>query len=183
MKLVRAAWVALGVLALAFALWNAFEPAGWSSMSCGKIGELDEPGVRPGATCDDPVWSAYGVWPPVTLGVLLSAAPLVAVLVMRWWVSWIAIAALAGLTVYGLAHWTGFWGLLMVGGAPMTIAAIVIAASHLGVTAYRDHGTPDIADRPSGSATDDKGCAATDHPVSRPGAVEPSSGGSRCTCR
>ena len=104
MKLVRAAWVVLGVLALAFALWNAFEPAGWSSMSCGKIGELDEPGVRPGATCDDPVWSAYGVWPPVTLGVLLSAAPLVA-LVMRWWVSWNGRRRVWGRTVSAQVHW------------------------------------------------------------------------------
>lgn len=138
MKWVRTAWVVLGLVGVAFAVSMALESAGWSSMSCGKIGELDEPGARAGATCDDPVWSAYGVWPPVALGVLLSAAPLVAALVMRWWVSWLAIAALVGVTVYGVGHWDGFWGLLMVGGAPMTVAAIVIAATHLGVTAYRD---------------------------------------------
>ncbi|MFW0785119.1 hypothetical protein AAFP35_11395 [Gordonia sp. CPCC 206044] len=139
------AWLVLGVLGVAFAVWNAFEPAGWSSMSCGKTGELDEPGVRADATCDDPVWSAYGTWPPVTVAALLSAAPVVAALVMRFWVSWLAVVALAALTVYGVAHWTGFWGLLMVGGAPMTVAAMAIAAFHLGVKAYRDsrRGTPE----------------------------------------
>ncbi|WP_143412529.1 hypothetical protein [Gordonia lacunae] len=135
---VRVAWIVVAALGCAFAVWNAFEPAGWSSMSCGKFGELDEPGVRAGATCDDPVWFAYGAWPLVTLGALLSAPAVVAALMMRWWVSWLAVAALAALTVYGVAHWTGFWGLLMVGGAPMTVAAIVIAGIHLGVTAYND---------------------------------------------
>lgn len=135
---VRVAWIGLAALGVVFAVWNAFEPAGWSSMSCGKSGELGEHGVRAGAVCDDPVWFAYGVWPLVTLGALLSAAPLVAALVMRWWVSWLAIVALAGLTAYGVAHWTGFWGLLMVGGAPMTVAALVIAGLHLGVKAYGD---------------------------------------------
>ncbi|NKY64867.1 hypothetical protein HGA04_19725 [Gordonia rubripertincta] len=46
-----------------------------------------------------------------------------------------AVLALAAMTAYGVAHWTAFWGLLMVGGAPMTVAAIVIAASHLGMKA------------------------------------------------
>lgn len=138
MRWVRLAWAVLGMLGVAFAVSMAFEPAGWSSMSCGKSGKLELTGVRADATCDDPVWFVYGAWPLVTVGVLLSSAPVVAALVMRWWVSWLAVAALAGATVYGVGHWTGFWGLLMVGGAPMTVAAIAIAASHLGVTAYRD---------------------------------------------
>ncbi|GAB84532.1 hypothetical protein GORBP_040_00010, partial [Gordonia rubripertincta NBRC 101908] len=64
-----------------------------------------------------------------------TGAPTVAMLAMRPWVSLSAVLALAAMTAYGVAHWTAFWGLLMVGGAPMTVAAIVIAASHLGMKA------------------------------------------------
>lgn len=56
---------------------------------------------------------------------------------MRWWMSWVAVAALAALTVYGLTHWTSLWGLLMVGGAPMIVATVTIAAMHFAVNARR----------------------------------------------
>ncbi|MCR5979085.1 hypothetical protein GDN83_15330 [Gordonia jinghuaiqii] len=114
-------------------MWQAFGPAGTVSLSCSKTGELDDPGMRAGTTCDDPMWSAVGIWPLVMLGTLLCAAPALAALIMRWWASCLATAVLAGLTVLGLSNWTGFWGLLMFGGVPMTAAAIGISAFHLRV--------------------------------------------------
>jgi len=130
MRWIRGIWSVLAVLGIVVAVWNAFEPAWWSSMSCGKSGTLSDPGARPGATCDDPMWVAYDLWRLVLVGVLLGAAPAAAALVMRWWTSWLAVAALIIVTAYGLMHWTGFWGVLLLGGVPITLVALAIATVH-----------------------------------------------------
>ncbi|MFW0795090.1 hypothetical protein AAFP30_14860 [Gordonia sp. CPCC 205515] len=145
MAAVRAAWWILAGLAAVFTVWEAGQPVGTVSLSCAKSGTLYESGVRSGATCDDSMIDALGVWPLIQLGVLLAVAPVVAAVCIRVWVSWLACAALAVLAGFGLGHWAGFWILLLLAGAPMTVVALVISAAHLGVQVRRNSRQPDTA--------------------------------------
>lgn len=126
------------MLAVAFTVWFAVEPVSLWSLSCSKGGVLYEPGTRSEATCNDSMVHALGAGPLVRLGLLLAAPPVVAALAMRWWVSWLAVIALAGLSFAGLANWASFWLLSVLAGAPMTLVALIIAAAHLGVKARLD---------------------------------------------
>lgn len=105
----RAVWWASMGAALAFTMWVG---TSWTmaevSLACSKTGES-------GSTfrCDDRIIHVQGVWPLIGLGLLLATPPAVAALAMRKWVSWLAVAALVGLSVAGLANWASFWGSLL----------------------------------------------------------------------
>lgn len=105
----RTLWWAAALVASAFTVWGA---ATWSmadiSMSCAKIGESGS-----SFGCDDSIVQVLGVWPLVGLGLLLATPPVVAALAMRQWVSWLIVAALAGLSIAGLVNWSSFWGSLL----------------------------------------------------------------------
>lgn len=107
----RAVWWASVVAALAF---TADVGTSWSiaevSLSCSKIGESQS-----SFRCDDRIVYVLGVWPLVGLGLLLATPPVVAALAMQKWVSWLAVAALIGLSIAGLENWayTSYWGLLL----------------------------------------------------------------------
>lgn len=122
----RAAWLLLGLLAAAGAVWVAGLPVSDISMSCRKAGELWLDGAPLGADCSDSIVSVIGYGPPVGLGLLLAAPPLLAAVAMRRWVSWLAVVLLLILTFVGLTHWSDFWGHLM-GAFPLAAAALVLA--------------------------------------------------------
>lgn len=83
-------------------------------------------GARPGASCDDTMFAAVGIWTLLAMA-LVVATPLVAAAVAGMpWVSWLVTLALPLLAVFGLLNWTGFWGILMYA-APMFVAALVVA--------------------------------------------------------
>ncbi len=101
-------WVSVGA-ALAFTVWVG---TSWTmaevSLACSKTGESGS-----SFRCDDRIIHVLGVWPLIGLGLLLSTPPVVAALAMRKWVSWLAVAALVGLSIAGLVNWTSFWGSLL----------------------------------------------------------------------
>ena len=95
--------------ALAFTMWvGTLWTTAEVSLACSKTGESGS-AVR----CDDRIIDVQGIWPLIGLGLLLATPPVVAALAMRKWVSWLAVAALVGLSVAGLANWASFWGSLL----------------------------------------------------------------------
>ena len=98
-------------------LWTTAEV----SLACSKTGESGS-AVR----CDDRIIDVQGIWPLIGLGLLLATPPVVAALAMRKWVSWLAVAALVGLSVAGLANWASFWGSLLFA-APLAALGSVAA--------------------------------------------------------
>ena len=104
-------WWALAVVAVAVTASDGTSMAmGDMSLSCSKIGE--------GGSfyqCDDRAIDVLGVWPLVWVVLLLAAPLVVAALAMREWVSWVAVAALVGLSLAWLQLWAApsFWYLLI----------------------------------------------------------------------
>lgn len=114
----------MAAVTVAIAVSAGDSPVSSVSLSCRKVGELhDDAPVH--LQCDDPLIHWVGVWPFVWLGLLLAAPLVVAALAMRVWVSWMAVNALAILSIVGLINWTGFWGQLLYA-VPLAIAALVI---------------------------------------------------------
>lgn len=108
--MVRAAWWALAVIALAFSIW--FAVTGTMAdvdLGCAKVAEG-------GAAfdCGDRVTDVLGIRPPVWLGISLVAPSAVAAAAGRVWTSSAATMALLAAGIVGLANWTGFWGTLLV---------------------------------------------------------------------
>ncbi|WP_458683338.1 ABC transporter permease [Prescottella equi] len=94
---------------MAFTVWVGTSwTMGEVSLACSKIGESGS-----SFRCDDRIIHVLGVWPLIGLGLLLATPPVVAALAMRKWVSWLAVAALVGLSIAGLANWDSYWGGLM----------------------------------------------------------------------
>ena len=120
----RAMWWACVVAAFAATAWAG---ASWTigdvSLSCAKTAET-------GAwfSCGDRAFDVLGIWPLVGVGLLLALPPVVAALTKRQWVSWLAVAALVGLSIAGLANWatTSYWSVLYVA-APLAIVGSVAA--------------------------------------------------------
>lgn len=116
-------WVSVGA-ALAFTVWVG---ASWTmadvSLACSKTGESGS-----SFRCDDHIVHVLGAWPLIGLGLLLAAPPVVAALAMRKWVSGLAVAALVGLSIAGLANWSSFWGSLLFA-VPLAALGLVAAAT------------------------------------------------------
>ncbi|MBS3695695.1 ABC transporter permease [Rhodococcus qingshengii] len=93
------------------------------SLGCSKTGESGS-----SFRCDDHIVHVLGVWPVICLGLLLASPPVVAALAMRKWVSWLAVAALVGLSIAGLANWSSFWGSLLFA-VPLAALGLVAAAT------------------------------------------------------
>ncbi|MGW6376361.1 ABC transporter permease [Rhodococcus sp. NPDC055112] len=126
MSIPRAAWWALAVAALGFTAWVGTLPMADLSLSCAKTGELYLDGGRSSLHCDDSIVHVLGVWPLVCLGLLLVTPTVVAALAMRGWVSWLAVAALVGLSIVGLANWSSHWIALLFA-APMAALGLITA--------------------------------------------------------
>lgn len=116
-------WISVGA-ALAFTVWVW---ATWTmaevSLACSKTGESGS-----SFRCDDRIIRVLGVWPLIGLGLLLATPLVVAALAMRKWVSWLAVAALVGLSIAGLANWSSFWGSLLFA-VPLAALGLVAAAT------------------------------------------------------
>jgi hypothetical protein len=93
------------------------------SLACSKTGESGS-----SFRCDDHIVHVLGAWPLIGLGLLLATPPVVAALAMRKWVSWLAVAALVGLSIAGLANWSSFWGSLLFA-VPLAALGLVAAAA------------------------------------------------------
>lgn len=127
MAVLRGLWWALAALAAALMLSAGNSSIMSASLSCAKVGEIYNDDAPAHLQCNDPLIEWVGVWPFVWLGLLLVTPPVVAALVMRLWVSWMAVAALGVLSIVGLINWTGIvWGRLLYA-VPLAIAALVIA--------------------------------------------------------
>lgn len=137
MRVVRVAWFVLAVAAALLTIRFALEPVADLSSTCAKGGQPDEFGAQAGATCRDTTVAAFGVGHAIRLGVLLTVPPIIAGLVMRWWVSWLTVAVLACLSLIGVLGVNGFWVGLLVVGAPVTSLAVIVAAVQVGMTAFR----------------------------------------------
>lgn len=109
----RSVWWASAVAALAIAAWVGTSPMADVSMSCSKSGELYLDASRSSFECDDSIIRVLGIRPLAGLGLLLMTPPLVAALAMRQWVSWLAVAALVGLSIVGIANWASYWRTLL----------------------------------------------------------------------
>lgn len=82
-------------------------------MSCSKFGELYLDDRPHSFQCDDSIIHVLGTWPLISLGLLLTMPPVVAALAMRKWVSWLAVAALVGFSIAGIANWASHWRTLL----------------------------------------------------------------------
>lgn len=109
---------------MAFTVWVG---ASWTmaevSLGCSKTGESGS-----SFRCDAHIVDVLGAWPLIGLGLLLASPPVVAALAMRKWVSWLAVAALVGLSIAGLANWSSFWGSLLFA-VPLAALGLVAAAT------------------------------------------------------
>lgn len=114
-------------------------------MSCSKTGVFDD--GQTSVQCDDSMVQVFGVWPLVLLGLLLVIPPVMAAMAMRWWVSWLVVAAFVGLLFVGLLNWTSFWGLLLIA-VPLAVVGFLVAVvqliAHL-VDARPKHRTAPVA--------------------------------------
>ena len=97
------------------------------SFACSKTGESGS-----SFRCDDRIIHVLGVLPLIGLGLLLATPPVVAALAVRKWVSWLAVAALVGLSIAGLANWTSFWGSLLFA-IPLTALGSVATVMQKGI--------------------------------------------------
>lgn len=138
MRVVRVAWFVLAVTAALLTIRFAFEPVADLSSTCSKGGQPDEFGAQAGSTCRDTTVAAFGVAHVIRLGVLLTVPPIVAGLVMRWWVSWATVAGLGCLSLIGVLGVSGFGVGLLIVGAPVTALAVIVSAAHVGMIAFRD---------------------------------------------
>lgn len=120
---------------------TTLEPVADLSSTCSKGGQPDEFGAQAGSTCRDTTVAAFGVAHLIRLGVPLTVPPIVAGLVMRWWVSWLTVAGLGGLSLIGVLGVNAFWVGLLVVGAPVTALAVIVSAVHVGMIAFRDSRT------------------------------------------
>lgn len=138
MTAVRVAWFAIALISALLTIRFGFQPVTEVSSTCSKGGSPDEFGAAAHATCQDSTATAFGVVSLVQLGLLLTVPPIVAGLVMRWWVSWLMVAVLAGLSIVGVLGANGFWVGLLIVGAPVTALGVVTAAAHVGLAARKD---------------------------------------------
>lgn len=130
-RLFRGIWFLLGALELGYAAQAGWSPVSTVSMSCRKVGEPELDLARAGIACTDSLFAATGATPLVLLALLLGAPLVSAGIALNRRVSWCATGVLALLAVYGLFHWTGFWGLLLFGAMPGAIASAVVSAFQL----------------------------------------------------
>ena len=131
MAVARAVWWALAVVALSFTAWFGTWPMVDVSLSCSKSGELYLEGGRSSWGCTDSIVDVVGLWPLVVLGVVLAVPPVAAALTRRQWVSWLAVAALVGVSIAGLVHWSSHW-MARLFAAPMAAVGLVAATAHQG---------------------------------------------------
>ena len=131
-------WIVAAVTAAAYAIYCGFIQVGEVTLGCSKGGELSVYDARPGATCEDSVFTALGPRRPVVLGLLLMTPPLIAAWALRIWVSWLVVPAMAVLIFVGIARWADFWLLLSFGALPLLVVSIVVALAHLVVRAHTD---------------------------------------------
>ncbi|WP_197502394.1 MULTISPECIES: hypothetical protein [unclassified Gordonia (in: high G+C Gram-positive bacteria)] len=138
MRAIRVVWIVAAVTAAAYAIYCGFIQVGEVTLGCSKGGELSVYDARPGATCEDSVFTALGPRRPVVLGLLLMTPPLIAAWALRIWVSWLVVPAMAVLIFVGIARWADFWLLLSFGALVLLVASIVVATAHLVVRARTD---------------------------------------------
>ena len=141
----RLVWWVLAVAAVGLAAWAGGSPVSGMSLSCSKTGVFDD--GQTSVQCDDSMVQVFGVWPLVLLGLLLVIPPVMAAMAMRWWVSWLVVAAFVGLLFVGLLNWTSFWGLLLIA-VPLAVVGFLVAVvqliAHL-VDARPKHRTAPVA--------------------------------------
>ncbi|GAC56874.1 hypothetical protein GOHSU_14_00410 [Gordonia hirsuta DSM 44140 = NBRC 16056] len=113
MRGIRLAWIALALIALAFAVLNARSTAASASMGCAKMGELSLNGAPADATCESPLYYAVGWWPLIAIGLALVGPPVIAAKVMRTWMSWLVVVTLGAVAAVGVSHWPTVWGALL----------------------------------------------------------------------
>lgn len=119
----RALWWVTSLAALTFTLWLCTT---WTmsdlSTACAKTNESNGD-----YECTDRIVDVLGAWPILGLGFLLTGPPTVAAFARRRWVSWTAVAILAGLSIIGLSTVDGFWASLIYA-LPLAAAGLVAAA-------------------------------------------------------
>ncbi|MDZ7929054.1 MAG: ABC transporter permease [Rhodococcus sp. (in: high G+C Gram-positive bacteria)] len=121
--MVRSAWWALAVAAVAFTAWGGMTSRMFDvSMSCSKIGEAGS------YQCSDRTIDVLGIWPLVVEGLLLAIPPALAAIAMRKRVSWFAVAALIVLFMVGVLRITyDSYGNLISLTLPMAVLGAIIA--------------------------------------------------------
>lgn len=120
----RLVWWFLAVAASGFTVWNGSTLTMFDvSTSCSKVGESSS------YQCSDSAVEVLGIWPLVSVGLLLATPPAVAAITMRKQVSWCAVAALVALfgAAVFLVTYDGYWKLLMFA-LPMAVLGSIVAA-------------------------------------------------------
>lgn len=124
--LIAIPWGVLAIGAIAVVSGASRDSLGSTDLGCSKTGTTGHAGY----SCDDPITDLVGWWPFVLMGLLLAGPPVVAAVVRRPWVSWIAVVVLAGAGVWGVGHWTSHW-LTLVVGLPLAVLGAVVATAHV----------------------------------------------------
>jgi hypothetical protein len=122
----------LAVLAVAYVVYVGSSPmSSILSSSCGVEGALPFGRVAGSEWCDESVIHVRGVWPLLWLGLLLAGPLALAARALHRAVSWTAVAVFTGLAFIGLANWSNFWGVLLIGFPLAVIALIVAGVQHV----------------------------------------------------
>ena len=135
MKMVRASWALVAMLAIAAFVWAAREPIAWLSLSCSKGWVLSEPSTRPGASCETSLFSALEPTQFAVLAALVIAPPLVAAACNRLWASAVVVAVLIAVIGFGLSRWSTYWLVVAMVGAPVAFFGLIITLLHLAIKA------------------------------------------------
>jgi hypothetical protein len=123
MSFIRIAWGILALAAAAVVIVGANASVAATNLSCSKSGTtgFDE------YSCSDPITSVVGVWPFLLMGVALVGPALLAMVVDRAWLSWLAVLAIGGAAGWGAGHWASEWATLILG-LPIAFLGAVVAA-------------------------------------------------------
>lgn len=124
--LIAVPWGVLATGAIALVFGASRDSLGSTDLGCSKTGTTGHQGF----SCDDPITDLVGWWPFVVMGLLLAGPAVVAAVVRRPWVSWLAVVVPAAVGAWGVGHWTSHW-LTLVVGLPLAVLGAVVATAHV----------------------------------------------------
>ncbi|WP_299570048.1 ABC transporter permease [uncultured Williamsia sp.] len=121
--IVRIAWSVVAIAAVAIVIGASTDSVGSTDLGCSKTGSTgtDE------YSCSAPIVDVVGVWPFVAMGAAMAGPPLLALVALRAWVSWVVVLVLIAVGAWGLAHWTSVW-LTLVFAILLALVGLVLAA-------------------------------------------------------
>ena len=120
---IRVAWGILALAAAAVVVLGATASVGATNLSCSKTGSTGSGEY----SCSDPITTVVGVGPFLLMALALIGPTVLAMVVCRAWLSWLAVLAVGVAAVWGADHWASEWATLIVG-LPIAFFGAIVAS-------------------------------------------------------